>query len=46
MYVNNLTNKLGMNSGANTDTWGQGAAALVNQPRTAGVLLTYRYSNH
>jgi len=46
VYVNNLTNKLGMNSGANTDTWGQGAAALVNQPRTAGVLLTYRYSNH
>ena len=43
LYVNNLTNKLGLNSAPNTDTWGQGAAALVNQPRTAGFMLTYRF---
>jgi hypothetical protein len=42
LYINNATNKLGFNSAPNTDTWGQGAAVLVNQPRTAGVMLTYK----
>jgi outer membrane receptor protein involved in Fe transport len=42
VYINNATNKLGFNSAPNTDTWGQGAAVLVNQPRTAGVMVTYK----
>jgi outer membrane receptor for ferric coprogen and ferric-rhodotorulic acid len=42
LYVNSVTNKLGLNSAPNTDTWGQGAAALINRPRTAGFVLTYR----
>lgn len=44
VYINNATNKLGFNSAPNTDTWGQGAAVLVNQPRTAGVMVTYKLS--
>ena len=46
LYVNNLTNKLALNSAPNTDTWGAGAAGLVNQPRTAGAMLTYRFGKH
>jgi iron complex outermembrane receptor protein len=45
LYVNNATNKLGLNSAPITDTYGPGAGALINQPRTVGLLLTYKLRN-
>jgi outer membrane receptor protein involved in Fe transport len=41
VYARNLTNKIALNSGANSDIYGAGASALVTRPRTVGIALSY-----
>jgi outer membrane receptor protein involved in Fe transport len=43
VYVNNLTNNLGISSYADPSVYGNRAQAVVSQPRTAGFTVSYSF---
>lgn len=43
VYVDNLTNQLGINSYTDPVQWGRNYQALVSRPRTAGVTVAYNF---
>jgi outer membrane receptor protein involved in Fe transport len=43
VYVNNLTNNLGVSSIQDPALFGNRAQSVISQPRTAGFTVTYRF---
>lgn len=46
VYVDNLTNQLGVNSYTDPVQWGRYYQALVSRPRTVGLTASYSYNEH
>jgi iron complex outermembrane receptor protein len=46
LYCNNLTNNLGITSYQDPAIFGNRAQAIVSQPRTVGITLTYSFKEH
>ena len=46
LYANNLTNNLGINSYQDPALLGNRAQAIISQPRTVGITLTYSFKEH
>jgi len=46
LYCNNLTNNLGINAYQDPALLGNRAQAIISQPRTVGVTLTYQFREH
>jgi outer membrane receptor protein involved in Fe transport len=43
LYVDNLTNNLGISSYTDPVQWGRNYQALVSTPRTIGLTIAYRF---
>jgi outer membrane receptor protein involved in Fe transport len=43
LYVNNLTNNLGINSFSDPYNYGKYYQAIISQPRTIGISLAYSF---
>jgi len=46
LYCNNLTNNLGINSYQDPALLGNRAQAIISQPRTVGVIVSYQFKEH
>jgi outer membrane receptor protein involved in Fe transport len=46
VYVDNLTNRIGVNSYTDPVQWGKYYQALVSRPRTVGLTLSYSFKEH
>lgn len=46
VYVDNLTNRIGVNSYTDPIQWGKYYQALVSRPRTVGLTLSYSFKEH
>jgi hypothetical protein len=43
LYVNNLTNNLGVTSIQDPALFGNRAQSIISQPRTVGIMVAYRF---
>jgi outer membrane receptor protein involved in Fe transport len=46
LYVNNLTNTLGINAITDPLFWGNRTSAVISQPRTIGLTLGYSFKGY
>jgi iron complex outermembrane receptor protein len=46
LYVDNLTNQVGVNSYTDPVQWGKNYQALVSRPRTVGLTVSYSFREH